>query len=276
MNNGFNKKIRLSLFVFLMPLFILVSTSSAEKIYCKDGKIIAGEIAYRTKNSIFLRQNNGSFGVPLTNIEKIVNDDGTISKFDYDYTYKLLQENIRSKNYVLAINACSELLSSIPDSYSLHYLRGMFNQKSGNSQDALKDYNFLVQQNKADYLVMNNIGVIYANSNLIKEASDAFSQAIKLNPYIAKPHENLAGILFQLKDYPAAAEEYSTALTLDPGNAKTMYYLARVYIEIGDYDAANGQLEKALTINNGDVLTKNALEYLKSARQKPHNLKTAD
>jgi tetratricopeptide (TPR) repeat protein len=270
MHNGWDGRVKLGIFTFLMPLFVFVSTSCAEKIYCKDGKVLTAEIAYRTKNSIFLRQNNGSFGIPLTNIEKIVNADGTISKIDYASIFKRLQENVSNKNYGLAVSLCSDLLAVIPDSYSLYYLRATLNQKAGDTQDALKDYNFLVQQNKADFLVMNNMGVIYAKGNFLKEAADAFSQAIKLNPYIAKPHENLAAILLRLKDYPAAAEEYSIALTLDPGNAKIMYYKARVYIESGDYDAAGGLLEKALAINNSDVSVNEALEYLKVIRQKPH------
>jgi Flp pilus assembly protein TadD len=276
MHNGWDRKIRLSIFTLLMPLFIFVSTSCAEKIYCKDGKVLTAEIAYRTKNSIFLRQGNGSFGIPLTNIEKIVNANGTPSKIDYASIFKRIQENISNKNYGLAISLCSDLLAVIPDSYSLYYLRATLNQKAGNTQDALKDYSFLVQQKKADYLVMNNMGVIYAKGNFFKEATDAFSQAIKLNPYIAKPHENLAAVLLRLKDYPAAAEEYNIALTLDPGNAKIMYYMARVYIESGDYDAATGLLEKALAIDNSDVSVKEALEYLKVAGQKPHSSKTAN
>ena len=78
MLNGPCGKIGLNIFAFAISLFILVPVVFAEKVYCKDGKIISGEIAYRTKNSIFLCQNNGSFGVAITNIDKIVNDDGTI------------------------------------------------------------------------------------------------------------------------------------------------------------------------------------------------------
>jgi tetratricopeptide (TPR) repeat protein len=251
--------------VFAGILFFCFSEASfcyADKIYCKDGKVVYGTILCCTKGSIWVKHPSGSIGVNMDNIEKIENDDGTVSKFDYRFFYEMTQNYISEKKYSDAINMCSMLLKSFPDNPQIYYLRAVVNHKIGNTDQAIQDYNFLIENNFADANVFNNLGVIYAESREYKKAGDLFLKAIKLDKKNAEMHNNLAEALMQIKDYKTAIKEYDKVIDLDVGNIRAIYNSGIAYMKNMDYDKARERWKKVIAVNPDDVEAKSAIEHL--------------
>jgi tetratricopeptide (TPR) repeat protein len=251
----------------ILAVFAAVSLSGrllarAETIYYKDGKTLKGKILYRDQGSLRVREDSGLTEVKTDKIEKILNDDGSISKYDYKSLNKKIQVLIARKEYKDAAGLCSLLLESFPEEAKLRYLRGLLNQKTGNPAAARQDYEYLIKQNLADAKVFNNLGSICAGRKEYKQAADWFIKAIQESPAMAEAHENLAVLSLETEDYNSAIAEYNKVIGLQPGNFNALYNLGMVYLNQGDYPKAKEQLEKALSVKPDDINTKKGLDHL--------------
>lgn len=85
--------------ICLCAPLLFSKASNAEKVYCKNGEVVKGKVIYRSKNSLWLDHDLGSFGVSLDKIEKICNDDGSLSKFNYETVPVMIQRLIKEKKY---------------------------------------------------------------------------------------------------------------------------------------------------------------------------------
>ena len=169
------------LFLIISFLYLFIADfCMAEKIYCKDGKVLYGSIIYRTKGSVWLKHSSGAIGVNLDNIDRIENEDGSISRYDYRFLYNIIQDSVAKKKYSNAINICSIFLKSFPDNAQMYYLRAVISDKIGNTDQAIQDYDFLIQNKLADADVFNNLGVIYAENREYQRAKDLFDVAVKI------------------------------------------------------------------------------------------------
>lgn len=249
-------------FIILFLYLLAPGFCYAEKICCKDGKVFYGTIIYRTKESVWIRHSSGAIGVSLDNIDRIENEDGSISRYDYRFLYNVIQDSVAKKKYSDAIDMCNILLKSFPENVQMYYLRAVISHKTGNTEQAIQDYNFLIQNKLADADVFNNLGVIYANSKEYQRAKELFLKAIKSNGKKAEIHDNLAEALMQIRDYKTAIEEYNKVTELESGNTRAMYNSGVAYMRNRDYSKAKEQWEKILAVNPGDSDAKSALEHL--------------
>lgn len=248
----------LAVFLFNSPICF------AENIYYKDGKTINAQIIYHNKDTIWIKNDSGSTGIDMKNVSKIENDDGTASKYDAAYLVNQIQEFVKQENYIEAERTCSLLLELSPEDAKVRYLRGMLNQKIGNTSKAAEDYNFLISHKDADSTILNNLGAIYAKEKRYKDATDLFAQAIKYDPDKAEFHNNLSELLMNLKDYDRAIEEYNKVLELEPDNPAALFNLGIAYKNKGDYTRAKEQWQRVLALKPEDIEAKNALLLLKS------------
>jgi tetratricopeptide (TPR) repeat protein len=257
------KRFFILLSILLITLLSNFSICNAEKIYRKDGRVVNAEILYRSKDSVWVKISSGAIGISTQDIDRIENDDGSISKHDYQSLSGTIQDFIRQQSYDEAVKLCSLLLESLPSDAQIHYLRGLLNQKIGNFEQATEDYDFLIKHGVADAEVFNNLGAIYAHNQESKEAQDFFIKAIGKNPDIVEAHNNLANLSLQIKNYTRAIEEYNKVIEKEPDNFKALYNLGIAYMNSKNYTKAKEQWEKILAIKPGDDDAKNALEYLK-------------
>ena len=251
------KKFFILLNVLVFIFLIIPPLCNAEKIYYKDGEIVYGKILYRSKGSVWIKHKLGSIGIDLQSIDRIENDDGSISKYDYESLVNMIQNYIRQKKYNKAVELCSLLLESFPDSAQIRYLRSSLNQKIGNFEQAIEDYNFLIKHEVADAKILNNLGAIYANDKEYREAMDLFIMATGDNPDIVEAHNNLAELLLQTKDYNRAIDEYKKVIDIEPDNVITLHNLGIAYMNIGDYKKAEEQWKKIIAIRPHDGDAKN-------------------
>lgn len=242
------------------------SLCTAEKIYLKDGKIVQGKVTARNRGCVWLKHPVGETGISLKHIDRITNDDGSISKYDYKSLSRSITESIRQKKYAEAARLCGLLLESFPNHPPTRYLHGTLSQKVGNLKDAAEDYDFLVKHDKADAAVYNNLGTIRAAEKRYGEAASMFSEAIKKKPEIAAAHNNLANLSMETKDYPSAIREYSIVLKTEPANTEVLYRLGVANHETGHDSKAKECWDNILRIDPKNDSAKKALEALKSKK----------
>jgi len=89
-------------------------------------------------------------------------------------------------------------------------------------------------------------GSILITSKL-EEARDNLSQAMKLNPDLAKTYFNLGTVLQQLKDYPGAEKTLLLYQKMVPDDIAGYTSLGMLYQETGRTDEAQVQFEKVIT-----------------------------
>lgn len=255
-------------FLFFAVILVLSTAfdSRAEKIYYKNGKVISAEVLYRKDYSVWVKTQLGSMGIPMDSISKIVNNDGTISKYDYKSLSEAIQDSISKKDYTQVLNQCALLLEAFPEDNQLHYLRAILGQKLGALSLAEAEYRFLLEHDAADAKALNNLGAIYAKTGKEKQAQEFFIDALKSDPRIKEARDNLAGVFMHQKNYTRAIEEYKKALDLDPNSPKTLYNLGTAYFNRDDYAGAKAQWERVLVLDPYDPEAKNALEFLKAKR----------
>lgn len=265
------KSIRPADIFFITLLFIFLLDSSmclAEYIYYKDGRRVEAEIVKRTKDTVWIQYAGGTIGVDSKEISKILNSDGSVSKYGVGYLVDQIQGLVKEKKYIEAEKSCTFLLESSPEDSRMRYLHGMLNQKLGNASKAIEDYNFLVSRKDADDAIFNNLGAIDAQSEKYDDAADLFYKAIKCNPQKVEFHNNLAELFMSVKNYDKAIEEYNNVLKLEPGNLVALFNLGVVYKNKGDYLKAGKQWQRVLAVKPDDPDAKKALLSLGKVKNK--------
>lgn len=255
--------------ILIISVFIFgFSLAFAEKIHFKDGRIVDANITFRSKDSVWINYNTtstqGAVGISASEIRKIQEGDGSISKHDYASLIKQIEEHINQKKYNEAVKTCDILLGSFSSDPQIRYLRAVLHQKIGNIEKAVEDYDFLIQNKNGSVKVFNNLGAIYANKKEYIKAKDLFLKALQENPDMAEAHENLAELFLETEDYAMAIEEYKKAIELEPDNVTAHFNLGIAYEKCADFSKAKDAWERALAINPEDNDARDAITYLET------------
>jgi len=257
-----NKKYVFTLILVGLNLFFTCQSCRAERLCYKTGDTAVEQVLYRDKHSLWVRRPSGDVAISLESIEKIKNDDGSISKYDYGTILNTIEENVRKAKYDEAADLCDLLLQSFSKSNEVHYLRAILNHKAGRLSKSMEDYKFIIDNQGGDAKVFNNIGVIYASGKDNERAVEMFNKAVEKNAEIPEIHYNLAFLFLQAKDYNGAISEYNKVITKEPDSIDALYNLSVAYAKNGDYPAAKDRLQKILAIDSNDESAKQALDAL--------------
>jgi tetratricopeptide (TPR) repeat protein len=157
------------------------------------------------------------------------------------------------------------------------------NHQEGKTDIALEFYNQVLMIDPDHLQTLNNMGVIFSNSQEIKKAKDCYQKIIEINPNYSEAHNNLGiifkklgenqkakschdkaieinpnyadahnnlGILFkELEECQKAKECYEKAIEIDPNYANAHNNLGIIFKELNDYQKAKECYEKAIQIN---------------------------
>ena len=252
-----------ALSVLVIAGFLLACrTARAEKIYYNSGKVANEKVLYRDKKSLWVKRPSEDTAINLELIEKIQNDDGSISKYDYGTILKTIEDKTKSGKYEEAADLCDLLLQSFPKSNEVHYLRAVLNHKAGRLSKTTEDYKFIIDNQGSDAKVFNNLGAIYASDKDSQHAMEMFSKAAEKSGDMPEVHYNLAFLFLQAKDYDGAIKEYNKVLAKEPDNATALYNMGVAYAFKGDYADARNQFQKVIEIDKNDEKAKQALEAI--------------
>ncbi len=81
--------------------FIILNPAYGETIYTKDGKKIQAKISEKTDTTIWYEISSGDIveenGIDISDVEKILNDDGSVSKYSPDSSKKSAPASAKKK-----------------------------------------------------------------------------------------------------------------------------------------------------------------------------------
>ena len=120
-----------------------------------------------------------------------------------------------------ALKILSAALKISPDSHKTHHNLGLMYLYEGDVDKALYEYKRALDLgSRPDYIFFNEIGSLYAKSNLFIDAEKAYLASLSLNKVQSSPHNNLGNIYSMFGYFDRAIEEYEAALSIEPTNKK--------------------------------------------------------
>ncbi|MDC1203390.1 tetratricopeptide repeat protein [Crocinitomicaceae bacterium] len=170
--------------------------------------------------------------------------------------------------------------------------RAEFHYYAGHDQDALKDFNKLleldstnidaintigliyVEQGKIDLAIQTyergialektdpiaasycyrNRGIIYRNQEKYQKAIDDFTKTIDLDPNTASRYIDRANCYRDMNENEKALEDYDMAIQVDPKDAENWYWRGSfLFYFMSDYKGAIRDLEKSISLNPSDI-----------------------
>ena len=123
-----------------------------------------------------------------------------------------------------ALESVEQFLAGQPKDERGRFLRGVLLVESGRSDEAIAEFDALVEDHPELPEPYNNLAVLYAARGQYAEARDALLRAINTHPSYTTAHENLGDIYAKL-----AGIAYDRALSLDDSNVAARAKLALVH-----------------------------------------------
>ena len=119
----------------------------------------------------------------------------------------------------------------------------------GNILEAVKNYQYFINQGFKDHRVFSNYGVILKDLGKLPEAELLIRKAIELNPNFAEPYNNLGIILKDIGNLKEAELLIRKAIELKPDFANAYYNLGNILIDSGNLKGAELSTRKAIALN---------------------------
>ncbi|MFC4800127.1 tetratricopeptide repeat protein [Neobacillus sp. GCM10023253] len=135
----------------------------------------------------------------------------------------------------------------------------------GDNDEAIKQYDYVLEQDKNYYDAHYNMGLVYVKEERYNEALIAFEKCVKIAPKDFKGYVQM-GIAYRgLKEYDKATKALEQANKMAPTNADIIYQIGMVAEAQGQYDDAIAIYKDALQY---DPLYKDAVAALDRLKDK--------
>ena len=103
-------------------------------------------------------------------------------------------------------------------------------KNSGNVEEAIRIYKFLVKSAPKTAMYHSNLGNSYAVIGKIRQSISCFKQALKLEPSSINAIEALGLAYLEINETGNAIKCFKRVVKLDPNNQTSLYYLANMYL----------------------------------------------
>ena len=127
-------------------------------------------------------------------------------------------------------------------------------RESGRTEEARTLYSLLLHAPDAPAGAWGGLALMALSEGKLPVAEIALRRAIALAPGAANARLELADLLAQRDDFPAAVELYHSVLSIVPGHAAAHAGLAQALISLGHLAEAEDQLERALVMDADNVV----------------------
>lgn len=203
----------------------------------------------------------------------------------YPKKISTLKTYLKNGNYKSAINIAKEILKKNPNNIEAHYYlgeayykmekyelalmeykaaekTGLYQNidekslreklanlyiKTGNIDEALKEYILLIKQNPSDYIYYYQAGELFLKKNQTNNALKFFAHSANLNKNHAPTLFNIGIILYENKNFTSAQKYLQKSLELDPNNLKAYFYLGLIDSSMNNYKSALKNFEKVIS-----------------------------
>ena len=159
------------------------------------------------------------------------------------------------------------VLARSPDLLDTRNILGLLQQKLNRHQQAVRNFQKVLQKDPLNLLAHYNAGVSYFELNRLDDAAKELeaTQAIASRAGGAMEREStpaeelLARIWLQKKDYERARGQFNHLLTIAPRNFLAQYGLGWLALQEGKWDEALPHLQAAADINPEDAAVRTSL-----------------
>jgi tetratricopeptide (TPR) repeat protein len=124
---------------------------------------------------------------------------------------------------------------------------------------AIGFYEQLLPNAPKSYRVLNNLGMAYAEHNMIEKAKATYRKAIALDPTNAVSYHNIANIYRDAGEAATAKQYYEKAIELQPNFIFSYKSLAQLYLNSNEYTKARKLLETYFNLTDEKIYTLNIL-----------------
>jgi len=107
-----------------------------------------------------------------------------------------------------------------------HFKRALSYHRSGDFENALREYRLVLESSQMHVQAHNNLGLLYQSKGLADEAIREFTMAIGIDPGYAQARNNLGVALLQAGNVDAAIAEFQSLVRTDARNVGAMVNLA--------------------------------------------------
>ena len=156
---------------------------------------------------------------------------------------------IELNEYEQAIKDFNKVIELNPNYAEAYYGRGYAYAELNEYERAIKDYDKAIALNPDDAKAYNNRGYAYANLNEHERAIEDFSEAIALNPNFAEAYINRGNAYAKLNEHERAIEDYGKAIELNPNYAAAYINRGVAYAKLNEHERALEDFSKAIALN---------------------------
>lgn len=125
--------------------------------------------------------------------------------------------------------------------------------KAGDYKNAAKSFSAVLESDKNNPNILNNIGLCYSKLAQDDLAIEYFLKALSFNPKSVQTYINLSDVYFKNKNIVEAINLLENGVTLMPQEIALKHYLSRFYLEDCRYDLAMDQLFEILDIDSDNL-----------------------
>lgn len=123
-------------------------------------------------------------------------------------------EYMKQKNYEQAITEFNQILEENATWFPAYYNRAISYANTGHLKEALTDFNYIIINFPDHADSYFNRGIIYENLGIYANAIKDYSETIKLRPDFIKAYHYRGIARFRMNDLDGALEDYDRALKL--------------------------------------------------------------
>lgn len=99
-------------------------------------------------------------------------------------------------------------------------------------------YTRTLEITEGNWVIHNNLGLVYLNQGRIDEAFWQFNQSIKAKPSYSLAYLNLGAAYIEISDYKKAVDAFNWSLQFDRASPKAHYGLGVAYLGLGNFELA--------------------------------------
>ncbi len=174
---------------------------------------------------------------------------------------------VAQKDYQAAYTAASEGLRKHNHDPDLLFTRSMLSEELGNTDEAIADLEYLLEQEPENPDLLNALGYTLANhTREYPRARGLLEQAMRLKPDNAAITDSMGWVLYKQGQLAEAETYIHKAYTLDPDPEIAAHY-GEILWQQGQHQQARAIWERALQTHPEHDVLNETLDRLDSARQ---------
>lgn len=143
----------------------------------------------------------------------------------------------------------SDTISKSPNKLRPRFARGNVFLYNNQIDNAIYDYQKVLEINKDYYLAYINLAYAYLEKKDYQTAIKFCDEAIRIKPHSYMAYNNRATAYIYLKKYELALEDLKKAISYGYQYTDAIYNLGLVYYNLGKYGEAASYFEKAYSLN---------------------------